>query len=316
MTRLFCFLLLVALPLSSWAQAYPSKPVRIIVPYATGGMTDTLGRLIAPRLTDRWKQTAIVENRAGGGTIIGTDAASKAAPDGHTLLLTSFGYTTNQILIASLPYDPASLQPQVLVGTAPSMLFVHPGIPAKTVKEVIEYARSRPRQMMFASSGNASSPHIAAELFASMAGIEITHVPYKGTGPAMIDLLGGQVHAIFDNISSMTYAKAGKLRPIAVAHKTRLIGAPEVPTVAESGLPNFTAASWFGFFLQARAPSEIAQKAYADLRAVVEAPEMRERLIQAGLEPAALSREEFSAFLKSELDKWGAIIRARNIRLD
>lgn len=302
-------------PLAS-GQSYPSKPVSIIVPYAPGGITDVAGRQVAAALTERWKQSVIVENRPGGGTIIGTTAAAKAAPDGYTMLLTSFGFTTNQILIPDLPYEPASLAPVTLVGTAPNILYVHPSVPVRTPKEVIEYAKSKPKEMLFASSGNASSPHIAAELFASVAGIEMTHVPYKGTGPAMLDLLGGRVHGIFDTMQSMTYAKAGKLRAIAVANTRRLSQAPDLPTFAEHAMPTVVSASWFGFFLPRKTPSQVQSKVYEDIRKVLESPDMREKIVRVGLEPALVTRDEFVAFLDSELKKWGHIIRTRNIRLE
>ena len=307
---------LVALSCASAAQTYPSKMVRIIVPYAPGGETDALGRLIAPKLTEKWKQSVVVENRVGGGTVIGTDAAAKADPDGHTILIASVGLITNQILIANLPYDPAALVPQLLLATGPLILYVNAAIPAKTLKEFIAYGKTRPRELMFASSGNASSPHITAELFASMTGIEITHVPYKGTGPAVTDLLGGQVHAIFSTMTVMPNARAGKLRALAVANKTRLGTAPDLPTAEEAGLPNFTAASWFGVFLQAGVPADLRQRIYTDIRGIVDTPEIRERIQQIGLEPSTLNREEYAAFLKSELEKWGGIIRAKNIRLE
>jgi tripartite-type tricarboxylate transporter receptor subunit TctC len=314
--RAAIFLALALLPSTASAQSHPSKPVTIIVPYAPGGLTDSVGRLIAAALGEKWKTPVLVENRSGGGTTIGTAAAAKAPPDGHTLLLTSFGFTTNQILIPSLSYDPASLAPVTLVGTAPNILFVHPNVPASTAKEVIEYAKAKPREMMFASSGNASSPHIAAELFASVTGVEITHVPYKGTGPAMTDLLGGRVHGIFDTMQSMTYASTGKLRPIAVASKRRLTQAPNLPTFEESGVPDVISASWFGFFIPSKTPAPIQRKLYDDIREILETRDMREKIIQTGLEPASMSREEFAAFLDSELKKWGMIIRARNIKLE
>lgn len=308
--------LLCALALPAFAQSYPSKTVVIIVPYAPGGITDVVGRRTAAALSERWKQSVVVDNRAGGGTIVGTAAAAKAAPDGHTVLLTSFGFTTNQILISDLPYDPASLAPVTLVGIAPNVLYVHPSVPARTPKEVIDFAKSKPKAMLFASSGNASSPHIAAELFASIAGIEMTHVPYKGTGPAMIDLLGGRVHAIFDTMQSMPYAKSGKLRVIAVANTKRLSTAPELPTFAENGMPAVVSASWFGFFIPRKTAPEIQKKFYDDVRSVLAPADMREKIVQAGLEPTTTSRDEFTAFLGSELKKWGEVIRTRNIRLD
>lgn len=298
------------------AQPYPVKPVTIIVPYAPGGITDVTGRQMAAAMGERWGQSVIVENRPGGGTIIGTTAAAKAQPDGYALLLTSFGYTTNQILVSDLPYDPAALSAVILVGTAPNVLYVHPRLPVHTAQDIIEYAKSHPKEMTFASSGNASSPHIAAELFASVAGIEMTHVPYKGTGPAMLDLLGGRVQGIFDTMQSMAYAKAGKLRAIAVANSRRLSQAPELQTFAEQGMPSIVSASWFGFFTQRKVPSAIQTKLYEDMRKILESPGMRARVVQAGLEPSLLTREEFATFLDAELKKWGHIIRTRNIRLE
>jgi tripartite-type tricarboxylate transporter receptor subunit TctC len=258
----------------------------------------------------------LVDNRPGGGTIVGTAAAAKATPDGHAMLLTSFGFTTNQILISDLPYDPASLAPVTLVGTAPNVLYVHPTIPARTPKEVVDYAKSTPKGVLFASSGNASSPHIAAELFASVTGIEMTHIPYKGTGPAMIDVLSGRVTGIFDTMQSMHYHKSGKLRVIAVANTRRLSSAPELATFAEHGMPQVVSASWFGFFVPRKTAPEVQKKIYEDVRAVLAPAEMREKIVQAGLEPAAMTREEFTGFLDSELKKWGNVIRTRNIRLE
>jgi len=307
---------LVALSCVAAAQGFPSKMVRIIVPYAPGGETDALGRMIAPKLTEKWKQSVVVENRVGGGTVIGTEAAAKADPDGHTLLIASVGFVTNQVLIPNLPYDSNSLAPQLLLATGPLILYVNAGVPAKNLKEFIAYGKTRPGQLMFASSGNASSPHITAELFASLAGIEITHVPYKGTGPALTDLLGGQVHAIFSTMTLMPNVRAGKLRAFLVANKTRLSNAPELPTAEEAGLPNFTAASWFGLFVQAGVPADVRQRIYTDVRSVATTPEIRGRIQQIGLEPSTLNREEYAAFLKAELEKWGGIIRAKNIRLE
>jgi tripartite-type tricarboxylate transporter receptor subunit TctC len=298
------------------AQPYPSRPVAIIVPYSAGGETDVIARIMAARLTEDWKRTVLVDNRAGGGTVIGTAEAANAKPDGHTLLLASFGFVTNRILIANLPYDSASLTPLTLVATAPNLLYVHPSLPTANLKAFIALAKSRPGQMLFASPGYASSPHISAELLASMAGYTFTHVPYKGTAPVLSDLLGGQVHALMGVMSLMPNVRSGKLRALAVASERRMSQAPDVPTMVEAGGPNFTSASWFGFFVQTKTPPEIAQKIYTDLRTVALTPEFRKKIFDMGLDPTALSKEEFAAFLKAESDKWGAIIRARNIKLE
>lgn len=306
---------LIVLSSPAFAQPYPSKPITIIVPYSAGGETDAIARLMAARLTDEWKRTVVVDNRPGAATVIGTAEAARARPDGYTLLLTSFGFTTNRILVPNLPYDPASLAPLTLVSTAPNILFVHPSVPATNLNEVIQYGKAKPGALLFASPGIASSPHIAAELLASMAGITMTHVPYKGTAPALTDLLAGQVHALLGVGSLMPHAKAGKLKAIAVASERRLSRAAELPTMAESGVP-FTAASWFGYFVQAKAPPEVVDKIYTDIRKVADRPDVRGKISEMGLEPAATTKEEFSAFLKSELQKWGAIIRERNIKLE
>lgn len=235
--------LFIALFDQAAAQSFPVKPVRIIVPYAAGGEGDSVARAVAARLSDKWKQPAIVENRAGAGTVIGTEAAAKANPDGYTLLLTSFGFTTIQFGQKELPYDPASLLPLVRVAISPLILYVNPQLPVKTLMEMVAYTKARPGQMMFGSSGNGSSPHVTAELFAAANGMEITHVPYKGTAPALTDLVGGRLHGYWGTLGLMPHAKEGKMRALAVANNTRLIGAPELPTTAETGMPGFLAAS-------------------------------------------------------------------------
>ena len=315
-TRALLAATLLAVACTAIAQPYPSRPVSIIVPYAPGGETDVIARIMAARLTEDWKRTVLVENRAGGGTVIGTTDAANAKPDGYTLLLASFGFVTNRLLLANLPYDPASLTPLTLVATAPNLLYVHPSLPAPNLKAFIQLAKSRPGQLLFASPGYASSPHISAELLASMAGYTFTHVPYKGTSPALTDLLGGQVHALMGVMSVMPNVRSGKLRALAVASERRTSQAPEVPTMLEAGGPNFTSASWFGFFVQAKTPPEIAQKIYTDLRTLAATPEIRNRIMGIGLDPTALSKEEFAVFLKAENEKWGAIIRTRNIKLE
>ena len=215
----------------------------------------------------------------------------------------------------NLPYDPAALAPLTLVSTAPNVLYVHPAVPGTTVKEIIQFGKSKPGALLFGSPGVASSPHIAAELLASKAGITITHVPYKGTAPALADLLAGQINALLGVMSLMPHAKTGKLKAVAVANEQRLSRAPDLPTMAESGVP-FTAASWFGFFVQSKASPDTVAKIYKDLRKVADNQDVRGKISDMGLETAATTQEEFAAFLKSELDKWSAIIRERNIKLE
>ena len=296
--------------------AFLTKPVTMVVPFAPGGITDGLARLFAARLGEKWKQPVLVDNRPGGGTVIGTRDVVKAAPDGHTLLLTSFGYVINQILYKNLPYEPKALAPLNLVGLSPNVLYLHPSVPASNVAELVAYAKANPGKLTFASSGNATSPHIAAELFGSITGTGVVHVPYRGTGPAMADLLGGQVSGIFDTLQSMPYVKAGKLKVLAVANEQRLPAAPEVPTFREAGLPGMVTASWFGFFMPAATPEAVQKQLVDDIQEVSKQPDVRAKIVQLGVEPAALPQRDFQRFLDAELARWTELTRARNIKLD
>lgn len=303
-------------PGSSAAQSFPTHPVTIVVPFAPGGLSDGIGRILATRLSEKWKQTVLVDNRPGGGTIIGTQAVLKAPPDGHTLLLTSFGFTTNQILVKSLPYDSRSLAPLNMVAVAPNVLYVHATVPATTVDDLVKMAKANPGRLNFASSGNASSPHMAAELFASVTGTDVVHVPYKGTGPAMADVLGGQVTGIFDTMQSMQYVKSGKLKALAVATKKRLPEAPGVPTFAELGIPAMDMASWWGFFVPVETPSPVRKKLFDEIQEVLVSPDTQARIAALGALPSVSSQADFQRFLDSELARWTQVIRERNIKLE
>ena len=298
------------------AQTFPSQQVTIVVPFAPGGLTDGIARVMAAKLGDKWKQTVLVDNRPGGGTIVGTQAVVKSPPDGHTLLLTSFGFTINQILVKNLPYDSRALTPLNMACIAPNVLYVHSSVPAATVGELIALAKAQPGKLTFASSGNASSPHMAAELFASVTATDIVHVPYKGTGPAMADLLGGQVTGIFDTMQSMQYVKAGKLKALAIATKKRLPAAPDLPTFAEGGLPAMEVASWFGYFVPAKTPAAVRGRLYDDIQEVLSTPEIQSKIAALGAEPNLMSQAEFARFLDSERERWAKVIRERNIKLD
>jgi tripartite-type tricarboxylate transporter receptor subunit TctC len=303
-------------PGSSAAQSFPSHQVTIVVPFAPGGLSDGIGRILATKLGEKWKQTVLVDNRPGGGTIIGTQAVLKAPPDGHTLLLTSFGFTTNQILVKNLPYDSRSLAPLNMVAVAPNVLYVHATVPASTVDDLVKMAKANPGRLNFASSGNASSPHMAAELFASVTGTDVVHVPYKGTGPAMADVLGGQVTGIFDTMQSMQYVKSGKLKALAVATKKRLPEAPGVPTFAELGLQAMDMASWWGFFVPVETPAPIRKKLFDDIQEVLLTPDTQAKISALGALPSASSQADFQRFLDSELARWTQVIRERNIKLE
>lgn len=319
--RLLAAALLSVLAGTGHAQdlAFPSRPVTMIVPYAAGGLTDTLARIVAPALAARWGQNVVVDNKPGGGTLIGTAAAAAARGDGHTLLMTAFGFTSNQLLVKNLPYDPKAIAPLAMVAESPSVLYVSPKLPVNSVAELVAWAKANPGKLSFASSGNASSPHIAAELFAARTGIEFVHVPYKGNGPAINDLLGGQVHALFDSPATMSYVQAGRLKALGIGSVAPSPRVPGVPPIASQGLPQlagFTAGGWFGMFLPAATPPALQQRIAADVRAVLEKPEVRAALDRAGVDPRVMAPADFAAYLRQDLEHWGPIFRERNIRLD
>ncbi len=300
------------------APNFPSKAVQIIVPYAAGGATDILARIVAQRLTDRWKQPVIVENRPGAGTVIGTAAAARAPGDGHTLLITAFGFTANQVLVPNLPYNPQALAPLAMIADSYSYLYVNAAVPVHTVPELIAYAKAHPG-MTFASSGNGSSPHIAAEGFAGRAGIDMVHVPYKGNGPAINDLVGGQVNALFDSVALMGFVRSGKLKVLGVGSAQPIARSPDVLPIAQSGVPalaDFTASGWFGMFLPATTPQALQKKIYADVQAVLETKEVHDAIYKSGYEPVLMTQAGFADYLKKNLETWGPVIRDRKIRLD
>ncbi|MDO8770620.1 MAG: tripartite tricarboxylate transporter substrate binding protein [Burkholderiaceae bacterium] len=301
------------------AQSFPAKPVQIIVPYAAGGVTDILARIVAQRLTDKWRQPVIVDNRPGAGTVIGTAAAARAPGDGYTLLITAFGFTANQVLVPNLPYNPQALTPLSMLADSYSYLYVNSAVPANNVPELIAYAKANPGKLTFASSGNGSSPHIAAELFAWRTGIDMIHVPYKGNGPAINDLVGGQVNALFDTVATMSFVNSGKLKVLGIGSPKPIARSPNVVPIAKSGVPalaDFTAGGWFGMFLPTSTPLDLQKKIYADVRSVLETKDVHDAIQKAGLEPSLMSQAEFAAYLKKDLDTWGPVIRERKIRLD
>ncbi len=298
---------------------FPTKPVTLVVPYVAGGLTDVLARVLAPRLAEMWGQSVVVDNRAGGGTTIGTAAVARAPADGHTLLMTAFGYIGNQIMVPNLPYDPKALAPLIMVADSPSVLYVSASLPVNNLTELIAYGKAHPGKLTFASSGNASSPHIAAEQFADMAGLKILHVPYRGNGPAINDLLGGQVDALFDSPATMAHVATGKLKVLGHGYDRPNPRLPKVPAISQAGLPalqNFMAGGWFGLFIPSATPEPLQQRIYSDIRSVLETRDVREALARTGVDVRPMTRTEFSTYLQGELDRWGPVIRARNIRPD
>lgn len=318
--QLLTALTLAAIALApAHAQTFPSKPVTIVVPYTAGGLTDVVARVIAPRLAERWGQSVVVENRAGGGTTIGTGHVARAPADGYTLLMTAFGYIGNQIMLPSLPYDPKALAPLAMVSDSPSVLYVRASLPVNSLAELIAYGKANPGKLTFASSGNASSPHIAAEQFADMAGIQIVHVPYKGNGPAINDLLGGQVDALFDSPATMAHVSTGKLKVLGHGYSAPNPRMPQVPPINKAGIPalaQFEAGGWFGLFIPSATPEALQQRIHQDIRAVLEARDVREAIARTGTDPRLMTRSEMAAYLQSEIDRWRPVIRSRNIKPD
>ncbi|MEP6721290.1 MAG: tripartite tricarboxylate transporter substrate-binding protein, partial [Variovorax sp.] len=298
---------------------FPGGPTTLIVPYAAGGLTDNLARALGQRLAERWGQPVVVDNRAGGGTVIGTAAAARAPADGRTLLVTSFGFTTNQFRVPNLPYKPSALEPLAMIAVAPAILFVHPSVPADDVPSLVKYIKTSGKPFSFASSGNGSSPHIGAELFASQIGVSIVHVPYRGNGPALNDLVGGQVQGMFDSKAALSFVKTGKLKALGISSLKPSSLAPDLKPIAQSGVPelaNFETASWFGVLVPEATPKPIQSRLHADIRAVLDTPDMREAIDRAGVEPLRQTQAEFAAYLKSEANRWGPVIRDKNIKSD
>jgi tripartite-type tricarboxylate transporter receptor subunit TctC len=298
------------------AQVYPAKPLRMIVPFPPGGPTDITGRTISQKLSERWHQPVVVENKPGASTVIGTDLAAKSPPDGYTLLLGSNSIALQPLLQAKLPYDPSrDLTPVILAARIPNVLVVHPSVPAQSVSEFIALAKAKPGTINYASVGNATGPHLFAELFRSMAGVDIVHVPYKGTAPAVNDLLGGQVQALFDSLATaLPNIRAGKLRALGVTSLQRSRSAPEIPTLSEAGVKGYEATGWFGVLVPSGTPPELVAKLNGEIASILKLPDVEERFLKFGAEGGGGSSEQFADFIRSERDKWGKIIKDAGIQ--
>jgi tripartite-type tricarboxylate transporter receptor subunit TctC len=295
------------------AANYPNKPIRFVVPYTAGGTTDILARIIAAKLTESWGQHVLVDNRPGAGGNIGTDLVAKADPDGYTIVMGAIStHAINPSLYKSIPYDHIrDFAPITRVGLLPNVLVVNPSLPAKTVKEFIAYGKANPGKLNFASPGTGTSLHLSGELFKDMTGTDMVHVPYKGSTPALTDLLGGQVLAMFDNLpASLPHIKGGKLRPLAVTTARRTPALPDVPTMIEAGVPGFEVTSWFAVFAPARTPKEIVAKLNSEMVKILNSPDVKEKLAQQSVEAAPTTPEELAAFVKSETERWAKVIKA------
>ncbi len=300
------------------AQNYPSGPVRMVVPFPAGGGVDDMARILGQPLSASLGKSIVVDNRGGANGNIGTEIAAKSPHDGYTLLLTGAGLVTNVSLYRNLPFDPIKdFAPISLVAFAPNVLVVHPTVPAKSVAELIALAKAKPGQLQYGSAGSGSTPHLAAELFKTMAHVDIVHVPYRGTGPAMIGLLGGEISAIFQPaIAALPHVKSGRLRALAVTSATRLPAEPNLPTIAESGLPGYESSQWYGVLAPARTPEEILNLLNAHVVTIMQAVDIRQRLINDGSVPVGSTREQFAAHLKAEIVKWAKVIKQSGARVD
>ena len=300
---------------SAPAQSYPVKPVRLIVPYPPGGGTDIMSRAIAARLAERWNQQVVVDNRGGGSTIIGTELAARAPADGYTLLSTAPSFVINPATRPRLPYDTLKdFAPITQAASQPYVLVLHPKVPAQNVKEFIALAKARPGALNFGSTGVGSGSHLAGELFAVMSQTKLTHIAYKGMGPALTDLLGGQTQFVFAAIVPVSpHVRGGRLRALGVTGPRRSAVMPELPTIAESGVQGYQATSWLGLLAPAGVPSAITSRINADVIVLLNNAELRERLAGDGAEPVGTSSREFEAFLREEIAKWGKVIRAAGI---
>jgi tripartite-type tricarboxylate transporter receptor subunit TctC len=301
------------------ADTYPSKLVRIVVPFAAGGSTDLLARSVAQRLNEAWRQPVIVDNRAGGGGIVGSEQVARAPADGYTLLVgtvTTHGVAPS--LYRKLPIDPQrDFAPITEFALIPQVLSVHPSIPVRSVKELTALARARPGDLNYGTAGNGSASHMAMELFQSVAKVKLTHVPYKGTGPALAELLGGHLSLMFDVVmTSLPHMQAGRLRPLAVSSLQRSKTVPQIPTVAELGYPGFEAIVWFGLFAPANTPGDVVRKVHEEVARSLRAPKMQELLGSQGLEIVASTPAQFSARVASEIAKWRKVIADAGIKAE
>jgi tripartite-type tricarboxylate transporter receptor subunit TctC len=300
------------------AADWPVKSVRVVVPFAPGGSTDTTARLVGNRLQEVWGQSVVIENKPGAGGNIAADMVAHSDPDGYTIFIVGPGQATNQFLYPSLSYDPiGDFAPVTLLITQPNMMCVPNSSPAKSVKEFIAYCNENRGKVTYASSGNGTTLHLCGELFKRLAKVEMTHIPYRGGAPAINDLIPGRVDVIFDNMPTvLSHVKAGSLRGLAVTTRERVAVVPDLPTIAESGLPGFDVFSWFGFFVPARTPQDVIARINADTNAALAHAPVKSRFEELGATPKGSTPAELAAFLKSEIDKWGPVIRDARIRVD
>jgi tripartite-type tricarboxylate transporter receptor subunit TctC len=313
------FLMMISAAGAAWGQAWPTKPVRWVSPFAPGGGTDITSRIIAQKLSPVLGQQVVVENRGGAGGNIGADLVAKSPPDGYTILLGSVGpIAINVSLYKKLPYDPVKdLVPVTLAANALNVLVVHPALPAKSVKELIALARARPDELSFGSSGNGATDHLAGELFKAMTGTKMLHIPYKGGAPAMLDLMGGQVQIVFATMATSVGAiKGGKIRALAMTGNKRFELMPELPTIAQAGVPGFEVNNWYGVFVPAGTPREIVAKLNAETVKVLQQPDVKAKLLESGIEAVWDTPEQFAVYIQSETRKWAKVVKDSGARAE
>jgi len=300
------------------ANGWPNKPLRFILPFPPGGGTDILGRLIADRMTAGLGQPVVTENRGGAGGNVGAEAAARSAPDGYTIVLVAPSLAISPSLYSKLNYDPVKdFAPVSLVATVPNVMVTHPSVPADTLAEFIRFAKTKPGGMNFGSGGSGTSNHLAGELFNIVAGVKLVHVPYKGVNLAMNDVLSGQIHLVVIGVpAAAPHIKAGKLRALALVAPQRASALPEVPTVAEAGLPNFEVTTWYGILAPAGTPKPIVTRLNADLVKIMHAPELKDRLAALATDPVTSTPEEFADYIKREIVKWGEVVRQAGLKAD
>lgn len=300
------------------AQSYPQKPIRIIVPFPPGGPSDMQARLIGIKLTEAWGQTSVIDNRGGGGGIIGTELAARADADGHTLILMSATNAAQPGLYPKLPFDLArDFAFITTITSGPGIVVIYPALPVRSVPELLAYLRARPGKVLFGSAGNGAPSHLAVELLKVVAQIDAVHVPYKGMAPALIDVMGGQIQFSIPTIAGgLPLTRAGKLRALAVTGAQRSPAEPALPTVAESGVPGYQASNWYGFAAPAKTPRAIIVKLNQEFARILAAPEVREKLLNVGMEPTTTTPEQYTEFVKAEITKWARVVKNAGIRPD
>ncbi|WP_454752994.1 Bug family tripartite tricarboxylate transporter substrate binding protein [Cupriavidus necator] len=308
----------IATPALAQGDAFPNRPIRVVVPYTPGGVSDAVTRLVMQKLSERLGQPVVVENRPGANGMIGSDNVAKSAPDGYSLLVVVAAHAINPSLYPKMTYDPLrDLTGVSMIGRIPLLLVSSAQLPPASVKELVSWGRANPNKMTFASSGNGSGAHLAGELFSQAVGMPMTHVPYKGIAPALPDLFSGQVAVIFDSVQTMMpQVKAGKVRALAITSPARWPAAPDVPTMAEAGYPAVTAGSWIGLIAPARTPPAVLAKLSAEMDAVVHQPDVRARLIEYGIDPVGGKADQFQAFIREESVRWAAVVKKGGVKLE